>query len=477
MRRGSTRLNGQWRRGRDERERQAMSQHRLSAAKKVGFTLGDYASNLYWQSVSIFLLFFYTEAVGIPAATAGLIYMVASIVDALSDPVMGAIADRTRTRRGRYRPYILFGCVPLGLSFVLLYWRPPFEGTGLVLWMLATHIVFRTAYTVVTIPYTSLNARLTDNSDERSTIAGYRMIFGVLAALTIVYFTFPLVTSFGGSDATAGFTWAAAIFALVSTAIYPMVYRITREPPETVATHARLGLADYWRALAPNRAFWVLILATTAAFVCSVSLGKSVLYYFKYYLEDESASRTALIGMSAIGLVAIPAWVWATKFIGKRNAWFAGIILSLAMLTLFAVTNLDTALPMTIWLLVWGAASVGLAMTFWSMLPDTVEYGEWKTGQRTESFIFGLFQLFLKAALGIGAGLFGWLLDSVGYVANQPQTPETLAGIKHIMIWLPGAGLALAGVIMFFYPIRKGTHERIVEELASRRSPAPEPAE
>ncbi|ALJ15221.1 MFS transporter [Sphingopyxis macrogoltabida] len=453
-----------------------MTQHRLSTAKKIGFTLGDYASNIYWQSVSIFLLFFYTDAVGIPAATAGLIYMIASIVDALQDPIMGSIADRTRSRWGRYRPYILFGCVPLGLSFVLLYWRPPFfEGTALVLWMLFTHIVFRTAYTVVTIPYTSLNARLTDNSDERSTIAGWRMIFGVLAAMTIIYLTFPLVTRFGGSSATTGFTWAAAVFAIVATAIYPLVVRITREPPEAVGDEPRLSLAGYWRALAPNRAFWVLIAATVAAFVCSVALGKSVLYYFKYVLNDEPASRTALVGMSAIGLVSIPMWVWITKYIGKRNAWFAGTAIGIVLLTVFAVSDFGTPLVMTVWLLLWSLGTLGLSMTFWSMLPDTVEYGEWKTGERTESFIFGLFQFFLKVALGVGAGLFGWLLERVGYVANAQQSAETIAGIKDIMIWLPGAGFIVAGIAMIFYPIRKGTHEAIVEELAARRASAPPP--
>jgi len=447
-----------------------MPEQQLSTARKIGFTLGDYASNLYWNSVSIFLLFFYTEAVGLPAATAGLIYMIASIVDALQDPFMGSIADRTRTRRGRYRPYILFGCVPLALSFVLLYWRPPFAGLALALWMLMTHIIFRTAYTVVTIPYTSLNARLTDSSDERSTIAGYRMIFGVLAALTIVYFTFPMVTRFGGSDSTGGFTWAAAVFAFVATAIYPLVYGVTREPPENRAEEAKLDLAGCWRVVRTNRAFWVLIAATVLAFTCSVALGKSVLYYFKYYLHDEAASRPALVGMSAVGLVAIPLWVWITKFIGKRHAWFAGVALGLVMLAVFAVTDFDAPLHMTVWLIAVSVGSLGLALTFWSMLPDTVEYGEWLTGQRAESFIFGLFQLFLKAALGIGAGLFGWLLDEVGYVANTQQTPETLAGLKAIMIWLPGAGLTVAGLVMLLYPIRRGDHERIVRELAVRRT-------
>ncbi|MGV3480030.1 MAG: MFS transporter, partial [Sphingobium sp.] len=258
-------------------------------------------------------------------------------------------------------------------------------------------------------------------------------------------------------------------FAVVATAIYPLVYRITSEPPESAVADVKLDLGGYWRALRRNRAFWILILATVSAFVCSVALGKSVLYYFKYYLDDEAASRPALLGMSAVGLVAIPAWVWITKFIGKRNAWFAGTVLNLVMLAIFATHEFDSPWPMTIWLIASSMGSLGLALTFWSMLPDTVEYGEWMTGKRTESFIFGLFQFFLKVALGVGAGVFGWLLDSVGYVANAPQTPETLAGIKAIMIWLPGAGMIVAGLAMFFYPIRRGDHEAIVEKLAARR--------
>ncbi|HEY1963028.1 MAG TPA: MFS transporter [Rhizomicrobium sp.] len=449
--------------------------HRLTIAGKIGFTIGDYASNLYWQSVSIFLLFFYTDAVGLSAATAGLIYMIASIVDALADPVMGSIADRTRTRHGRYRPYIIFGCVPLGLCFILLYYRPPIAGMWLAIWMMVTHIIFRLAYTGVTIPYTSLNARLTDNSDERSTIAGFRMIFGVLAALTVSYVTYPIVAAVGGHDTARGYTWAAVVFAGIATALYPLVYFVTREPPEPDASEGKLDLRGYWRALAPNRAFWVLMIATCAAFVCSVALGKSVLYYFKYYLKDEAATRYALVAMAAIGLVVIPMWVYITKLIGKRNVWFVAAAWGLAMLALFAAIDIRSAWTMTIWLIAAISGSLGLSFTFWSMLPDTVEYGEWATGHRTESFIFGLGQFFLKVALGVGAGLFGWLLDHVGYVANVPQSPATLVGIKWIMVGLPAAGLVVAGITMLLYPMRKGSHDAIVDQLAARRAAEPGP--
>lgn len=446
--------------------------HKLSMPRKLGFTLGDYASNLYWQSMSIFLLFFYTDAVGLSAAVAGLIFMVASIVDALTDPLMGSIADRTRTRHGRYRPYILYGCVPLGFCFVLMYYKPPLEGLLLVLWLMTSHIIFRFAYTAVTIPYTSLNARLTDNSDERSTIAGMRMMFGVMAGLTVSYFTFPLVTRFGGIQSPEGFAGAAIVFALIATIVYPFVYLVTHEPAEfETASPVSYNFASYWRLLTGNKAFWVLMIGGCVAFVCAVSLGKSVLYYFKYYLEDEPAARYALMAMSASGLIIIPGWVLATKFLGKQIVWFVAVIWGLVSLGYFWMIDITSPLWMAVWLVVTGASTLGLAMTFWSMLPDTVEYGEWTTGERTESFIFGLGQFFLKIALGIGAGLFGVLFDLVGYVPNVPQSPATLTGLKTIMILLPASGLLLAGLLMWFYPLRKGVHEGIVRDLALRRHP------
>jgi GPH family glycoside/pentoside/hexuronide:cation symporter len=262
------------------------------------------------------------------------------------------------------------------------------------------------------------------------------------------------------------------MFAVIATLIYPFVFLVTREPEEPSGGDGpAIRFRAYWRLLAGNRAFWVLMVAGCVAFVCAVALGKSVLYYFKYYLENEPASRYALMAMSASGLLIIPAWVLATKYLGKRNTWLTAVVWGLTCLFIFWFVDIVSPVWMTIWLIVTGISSLGLSLTFWSMLPDTVEYGEWVTGERTESFIFGLGQFFLKTALGIGAGVFGWLLDLAGYVPNVPQSASTLEGLKAIMILLPATGLILAGAFMWFYPLRKGGHETIVHELALRRQP------
>jgi GPH family glycoside/pentoside/hexuronide:cation symporter len=444
-------------------------QRKLSLGRKLGFAVGDYACNLYWQSVSLFLLFYYTDAVGLSAGTAGLIYMVASIWDGMIDPIMGAVADRTRSRWGRYRPYLLLGALPLALSFGLLYWKPNLTGAKLVAWMLAAHMVFRTCYTALSIPYTALSARITASSDERSTIAGFRMMFATLAGITVAVATQPMIAALGGGNSAHGFFLAAGVLALIATAIFPLVFLATREPDPSGQVEAVPGPADYWRAIRDNRAFWAVAAGIIAALVCSTVLGKSILYYFKYYLNDEAASHTALSVSAVTGLLIIPTWVVVTRFIGKRLAWFAGTAWGLIGLAFFALTDVRTPALMTGFLVYMMVCSLGLALTFWSMLPDTVEYGEWRSGRRVESFIFGLAQFFLKVALGIGAGVFGWAMNLIGYVPNTVQSTATLHGMKAIMVAFPATGLVLGACAMLFYPLKRGVHESLVEQLAVRR--------
>lgn len=445
-----------------------MSAKRLSLGRIVGFTVGDYAFNLYWQSVSLFLLFFYTDMVGLSAAVAGLIYMIASIFDAAIDPVMGAIADRTRSRWGRYRPYILFGGPFVGLAFMLLYYAPPLTGTALAIWLLAAHIVFRIAYTAASIPYTAMSARITQSSSERGTVAGARIIFATLAGLTIAILTPRLVQ--GLNSGGQGWLWAAAIFAGIATCVFPLVFLTTSEPPETGLDRMPTSIAGYWKALKDNRALWVMLAGICTGVICSTALGKSVLYYFKYELHAEAAGASALGIVAASGLVIVPAWIWITRLTGKRTAWLIAVawgLVGLAGFTLAEVRSVAVATAFFVWMHV---TSLGLALGFWSLLPDTVEYGEWRSGVRTESFIFGLGAFFLKAALGLGAGLFGWLLEVVGYRANVEQTAETLANMKLLMTALPAIGLTCAGLAMLAYPLRGRMHDDIVREITERRA-------
>lgn len=443
---------------------------RLGWKRIIAFASGDFAFNLYWQSLSLYLLFYYTEAVGLSAAAAGLIYMVASIWDGLVDPLIGAAADRTRTRWGRYRPYLLYGTVPLALGFALLYFRPPFEGTALVVTVMVAHLLFRSLYALVNVPYAALTARITRSAADRANIAGARMVFGTLAYVAVALCTQPIALWVTGSgDGALGFFVAACLFALLATPILLLVVATTSEEPgapepPTAATPMRRD----WDAIRRNRAFWTLVLSGTMFIACYTVFAKSVLYYFKYVLHNEAGAPTALALAGASGLVLVPAWMLLARVASKRTIWLASCAIFGSGLIAFALFRFSAAWEVVLFLVYMQVGFLGIVFAYWAMLPDTVEYGEWRGGRRTEGLLFGLGLLFQKVAIGLGAGVFGLALEQVGYVPNHPQSAATIAGMKTIMIAIPLAGAALSAAIMLLNPLRRGTHEKLVAEIAAR---------
>ena len=441
---------------------------RLTLGGKLGFTVGDYACNLYWQSITLFLMFYYTDALGLSAGTAGLIYMIASIFDGILDPIMGAIADRTRTKWGRYRPFILLGAIPLGLSFAFLYWKPATTAFGLTAVVLAAHLLFRACYTVISIPLTSLNARLTSSSNERATLTGFRMIFASLGGVTVSFMTQPMVAYFGKGDDAKGFFYVACVLAMIATSIFPIVFLSTREEPIDSDKEPTPSLKDYWRTIRGNTAFWIVMIGVIFSALYSTILGKSVLYYYKYALHDADAARYALTIKAAAGVLIIPAWVFVIRRIGKSAAWMTSCSIGIAGALFFALVPIDSTGQMTVYFVYMNIAALGGFMGYWGMLPDTVEYGQWQTGIRAESFVFGFGIFFQKAALGVAAGIFGLGMDLIGYVPNIEQTPQTLAGLKTLMIAIPIFGLAMTALALLFHPLKRGVHDRLVQELEAR---------
>jgi GPH family glycoside/pentoside/hexuronide:cation symporter len=230
-----------------------------------------------------------------------------------------------------------------------------------------------------------------------------------------------------------------------------------------------MSFADHWQAIRHNRAFWILMLGISFGAVSSTAMGKSVLYVFKYIVGDAAGARYALSLVAASGVIIIPGWVFATRLLGKQLAWLTAAGIGLAGVVGLAVLPIHGAVQMTLFFIYMHVAALGISMTYWSMMPDTVEYGEWRSGRRPESFIFGLGMFFQKVALGVAAGLFGWSLDLIGYHANQIQTPATLTGLRMIIVVLPALGLAGSAIVMLFYPLKRGAHEKIVAELEATR--------
>ena len=446
----------------------------LTTFKKIAIGAGDFGFNLYWQTAGLYLLFFYTDALGLPAATAGFIYMAALIWDAALDPVLGLLVDRTRTSMGRYRPYLILGGAPLALGFIAMF-AGPSSGVAAIVFAAATHLAFRTLYAGVSIPYAALFARITKDSTQRGDMAGVRMVFGTLAAIAVAALTLPLAQALGTPESPRrGWLIVGAAYGVVAALCLLGVAWAARGLD--VVDEEQLPprpLRDVIRSLAANKALHLVLGAVALSAFSGTMFSKNLLYYFKYVVGDAKLGSAALAVGALTAAICVPAFAVIVRLVGKRAAWLIGAVPGVAGLVLwhFADGHGVTLLLAAVVLQAMGLASY--IVCFWGMLPDTVEYGEWRSGIRTESLVFGLLVLGQKAALGLGAGFLGIALTHVGYVPNAPQSPETLAGIKAMMFWIPlVGGLTSAGLIAF-YPITRASHEKMVAEIAARSADAP----
>ncbi|PQZ84517.1 MULTISPECIES: MFS transporter [unclassified Brevundimonas] len=445
---------------------------KLGLGRVIGYGAGDFAFNLSFTFCSLFLLYFYTDVLEIHPGTAGLIIMAALIWEGISDPIIGILANRSRSRWGRYRPFLLFGAVPLGLSVIAMFMPVGLTGAALVAYCFITHLIYRTLFTVVNIPYIALSAQMTRDTNQRGALAATRMLFAIACGVVLAALTLPLSAAFGGGQ--TGFFILSIVYSVVAAAVLLICFASTRE--EVVeAEHAPIRFRDMFAAMAVNRPFLLLFAATALGATGYTMAGKAVIYYIKYWVGSEAAVTLALVvGLGAAALAMIP-WMLVARRFSKRAVWLAG-----AMINVVAFGVILAFAPRG-GVLLWGAlVAIGVGnsafiLTFWSMIPDTVEFGEWRTGTRAEGPLFGLIAFSQKVALGLGTGLIGVLLDVVGYTPNQAQTPETLRGI--VLLYGLGPMLLFLGsiAVIWAYPLTGSVHGRIVRVIDWRKSRLSDP--
>jgi Na+/melibiose symporter-like transporter len=422
---------------------------RPSKARLALFAFGDFGFNLYWQSVMLFLLFYYTDTLGFGIGWAAATYMVASIWDGIIGFIIGIEAD-WRGRASNYRRALIWGAVPLGLAFVLAYL--PLGGTkqwSLAL-LFAAHMLFRTFYAWVNVPYLAMTARISGDSRDRSFVAGLRMIFGTLAAIVVSLFTIDIGEALLGSASDA-YLGGAIVFAVVASLILIGVGTTYRDMP-TLAPAAPIPIGQLLLSLVRNRSFVMLSLAMVTMIIAVTMVGKSVLYYFKYFIHDEAAGRLALAQMMATGLVAIPAWMLVARLFSVRIVWIAAVSASVLLLVLFSLVDMDSAGIMQAFLVVFQAAVIGLNFAVWALLPDSIDYGEATTGKRVEAAVFGLASLLQRIAIGVATGLLGWGYFEAGFQPNTELAVGTLAKIRTLISIGPIALFILSGLAIALAP-------------------------
>ena len=439
---------------------------KLSLKTRVGYGIGDIAICLYWSGVGLYLLYFYTDVVGISPSLAGLIYGIGMFWDAITDPFMGYVAERTRTRWGVYRPYLLFGNIPLALSFVLLFWVPPFEGTILFFFLLFANILHRTCFTLVSVPFSSLTPRITSDSQERTNLTGFRMMGAQTGTNLMALVAFPIIFWVGGEDESMGFVVLALVAGLSALLIHTITFLTVKEPSNDHGIE-RVGgsLKEAARAIGKNMPFWLVFSATLIVGITTIFFGNNLIYYTKYALNLHEHQSTILFTSGIVAFLSIPFWWFISNKIGKKFTWLLSSTLTLLAFIIFYFYQINSLNELLFLVAFIGFGSGAGGILFWSMLPDTIEYGEVLTGVRSESSLYGFMTFAQKGSIAFAIIILGIVLDIIGFQANEVQAENTLTNMKLIMTFIPSLGIATSLVIIYFYPIDAKMHKNLLKKL------------
>ena len=444
---------------------------KLNLKTRLGYGIGDIAICLYWSGVGLYLLYFYTDVVGISPSLAGLIYGIGMFWDAITDPFMGYMAERTRTKWGVYRPYLLFGNIPLALSFILLFWVPPLEGGALFFFLLFANLLHRTCFTLVSVPFSSLTPRITSDSQERTNLTGFRMLGAQTGTNLMALLAFPIIFWVGGEDESLGFVVLAIIAGLTALGIHAITFLTVKEPSNDQGIE-RVGgsLSEAAKAIGKNGPFWLVFSATLIVGITTIFFGNNLIYYTKYALNLHEHQGTILFTSGIVAFLSIPIWWSISNNIGKKLTWLISSSITLIALLVFYLYEIDTLSELLFLVAFIGFGSGAGGILFWSMLPDTIEYGEVHTGVRSESSLYGFMTFAQKGSIAFAIIILGLVLDFIGFQANEVQSDTTISNMKAIMTLIPSIGVALSLVIIYFYPIDAKMHKDLLRQLKEGQS-------
>ncbi|MCF6262860.1 MAG: MFS transporter [Xanthomonadales bacterium] len=451
----------------------------LTFKEKVGYGLGDMASNFYMGFFGLFLLYYYTDVFGISPAAAATMLLLTKIVDAISDPAMGLIADRTNSRWGKYRPYLLWVAVPYAALGYLLFLGPDLSTTGKLVFAYVTYTLVMLAYTAINVPYSALLAVISPLATERIKATQYRFVFASLGTLCVGAFATPLVGLLGGDNELLGFRLTVALFAVLSVLIFWITFATTRERIKYKPHNSSVG--EDLSALLMNRSWLILVATGIVVVIGLVARFASIIFYLKYYMLDEGVRVFLIFDRIAIltsfGLIGQLIGALITPMLAARCEKHHLIIgmnlLHAALLALcFFIPPEQFALIVLIHSI--GILTFGVTITLlFSMYTDCAEYGEWSTGKQTAGLTVSASMFSLKLGSAVGAAIPGFMLAWFGFVANEVQSESAITGIRMMFNIVPTFFFLAAGLLMFFYRIDRATLLRVEADLLERRAEQP----
>ncbi len=458
---------------------------KLSLREKIGYGFGDAASSMFWKLFSMYLMFFYTDIFGLTAAAVGTMFLVTRIWDAAFDPFVGVLGDRTESRWGKFRPYLLWMAIPFGIIGVLTFTTPDLSPSGKLIYAYVTYSLMMMIYSLINVPYASLLGVMTADGKERTTLSTFRFIFAFGGSLVVLAAAEPVAGFFsrlggGAPNLQRGWQWAAAVFAAIAVILFWLTFAWTRERirPITEKTSLKGDLRD----LLKNTPWFVLLGAGIATIFFNSIRDGAAIYYFKYYLHTQAAfslpSLNVTMGWSSlyfvIGQAANIVGVILAKpisdRIGKKLTFF-GAMLSATVFSLAVYGVPPDSVSLVLLLQFFISLSAGFVFPLlWSMYADTADYSEWKSGRRATGLVFSASSMSQKFGWTLGGAFAGWLLGFYGFQANVVQNSDTQQGIRMMVSVYPAIGALISGLFMLVYPLRQPLLDQIETELGSRRA-------
>ena len=453
----------------------------IGIREKIGYGFGDMASSMFWKLFGSYLMIFYTDVFGMPAAVVGTMFLITRVWDSALDPIIGVIADRTQSRWGKFRPYLLYLAVPFAVIGVLTFTTPDFSDGGKVIYAYLTYSLMMMVYSAINVPYASLLGVMSAEPRDRNTLSTYRMTFAYIGSFIALLLFMPMVNQFSkGHGEQHGWMMSVIVIAVLCVLLFYGCFAWTTERVRPIKERQNSLKGDL-HDLLHNRPWWILLGAGVAALVFNSIRDGATVYYFKYYVIEEEYASVSLFGISfvlsglylavgqAANIVGVVLAAPLSNCIGKKRTYMWAMSIATVLSVFFYWFDKEQLMLMFVFQVLISICAGSIFPLLWSMYADCADYSELKTGNRATGLIFSSSSMSQKFGWAIGSAVTGWLLAFFGFEANAVQSEEAIHGIRMFLSWLPAMGTVLSVIFISMYPLSEKEMGKITNQLNDKR--------